>query len=85
MKHLIVFLCCIAMIVFCAIQCIKICNQTAQELDAKTTNIINQVGKKVIINKDTLLIMDYSLLNQNYTLSNGVKISFEFEEKAVLK
>lgn len=33
-----------------------------------------QIGKRFILNKDTLLIIDYSLLNHNFTLSNGTKI-----------
>lgn len=72
-------------IIFCTTMAVQVLNTTAEKLDEETTHIIHEVGKKVLIDKDTLIIMDYSILNQNYTLSNGVKISFEFEEKAVLK
>lgn len=32
------------------------------------------IGQKVILNHDTLLIVDYSIVNNNLTLSNGMKI-----------
>ena len=31
----------------------------------------SKLGEKVIFNGDTLQIIDYSLINNNYTLSNG--------------
>lgn len=31
----------------------------------------SKIGEKVIFNGDTLQIIDYSLINNNYTLSNG--------------
>ena len=39
--------------------------------------IKDHVGDRLIINKDTLIIMDYSILNETYTLSDKNKISFE--------
>lgn len=33
------------------------------------------LGIKIVINKDTLVITDYSVLESNYTLSNGIKLS----------
>lgn len=35
------------------------------------------VGKRVILNKDTLTIIDYSLFHENYILSNGTNVSKE--------
>lgn len=32
------------------------------------------LGTKIVINKDTLVIIDYSVLESNYTLSNGIKL-----------
>lgn len=40
--------------------------------------IKSYVGTKVEVAGDTLTILDYSLLEENYTLSNGVKVSYEF-------
>ena len=39
------------------------------------------IGEKVVIEKDTLLILDYSFLESNYTLSDGRKVSFELIKK----
>jgi hypothetical protein len=41
----------------------------------------SKVGSTVIIKKDTLIIIDYSMLKQNYTLSDGREVSFEFIDK----
>lgn len=43
--------------------------------------IKENVGKKIIIEKDTFLIMDYSMLNKNYKLSNGQDIAFDLADK----
>lgn len=37
----------------------------------------NKLGQRLVLERDTLTIIDYSLINQNYTLSNGKQISFE--------
>lgn len=52
-----------------------------KKLDSEVTKIENNIGKKVILGNDTILITDYSLFNSNYTLSNGNKISFKLVEK----
>ncbi len=38
--------------------------------------IKKRLGQKIVINKDTCTIVDYSLLHKNYALSNGKIISF---------
>lgn len=50
-------------------------------LNAQKSEIENRVGSKVILEKDTLMILDYSLINNNYKLSNGKEISFELAKK----
>jgi hypothetical protein len=35
------------------------------------------IGRKIVIQKDTLLIIDYSVYKNNYKLSNGFEISYE--------
>lgn len=37
------------------------------------------IGKSVILNKDTLVVTDYSLLKSEYTLSNGVTVAENFK------
>jgi len=43
------------------------------------------VGDKVLLEKDTLSIIDYSLVNKTYELSNGSNISFDFAKKNKMK
>lgn len=43
------------------------------------------VGKSVVIEKDTLLIIDYSLFNNTYILSNKSEISSDLFDKVVIK
>ncbi len=44
-------------------------------------NMKPNLGKTVVIAKDTLIIVDYSTLLNSYELSNGTQISTEFFEK----
>ena len=37
-----------------------------------------KIGQQVILNKDTLIIINYSLWDDTYTLENGIIISKEF-------
>lgn len=39
-----------------------------------------KIGTQIVLYSDTLMIVDYSLLNENYTLSNNTKVSFELIE-----
>lgn len=45
----------------------------------KKTNDIqimkDMIGEKVIIQKDTLMIIDYSAQDNTYTLSNGIQVN----------
>lgn len=56
-------------------------DEIKSEYSKAENSIKKEVGKKVILEKDTLTIIDYSILNDTYTLSNGVKVSFELVEK----
>lgn len=42
------------------------------------------VGKLILINKDTLSVIDYSTWDKTYTLSNGVKVDYKIAEKNLL-
>jgi hypothetical protein len=61
-----------------AVMCVNTCNKNINKEIDKSKEM---VGKKVILEKDTLLILDYSLINSNYKLSDGREISFEFARK----
>ena len=44
-------------------------------------SFIIHLNEKVIIDKDTLTIIDYSMIDNNFTLSNGKTISKHIIEK----
>ena len=50
-------------------------------LNSEVDKIKVKVGSKLILEKDTVMIIDYSLLKKNYMLSNGKEISFELVKK----
>ncbi len=56
---------------------LKICDKMQKEKD----EITSRVGKRIILEKDTLMSIDFSILNSNYKLSNGKDVSFELIEK----
>jgi hypothetical protein len=40
------------------------------------------IGKTVILENDTLQVVDYSTLQETFTLSNGRVVAFSFVEKS---
>ena len=40
------------------------------------------VGKKIVLDSDTLKIIDYSIWRENVTLSNGAVLHFELVKKS---
>ena len=51
------------------------------KLDTEINKVKEKVGKRIVIQKDTLMIIDYSILNNNYTLEDGRKVSFDLLNK----
>lgn len=43
------------------------------------------VGESCVINNDTLLIIDYSFFENDYTLSNGLKVNSELIKLNLVK
>ncbi len=41
----------------------------------------NMVGKKILFEKDSVTIIDYSMIHETYTLSNGKTISIKLIKK----
>jgi len=37
----------------------------------------DNIGRRIIMNKDTLIVTDYSIVFETYNLSNGSKVSKE--------
>jgi len=52
-----------------------------EQIDRETKVYKDKVGEKIVLNKDTLTIIDYSMLNSNFTLENGTEISKELVDK----
>jgi hypothetical protein len=56
-------------------------NECNKEFFKEVNKLESRIGTKVIINKDTLLIIDCSILNNSYTLEDGREISYKLIEK----
>lgn len=52
-----------------------------REINNVKSKIEINLGKKVVMENDTLLIINYSLYESTYTLSNGKIVSIELVEK----
>ena len=50
-------------------------------INTETNKYIEHVGEEYVLNSDTLIITDYSLLEESFTLSNGVKINYHLVAK----
>ena len=49
-----------------------------ESIEKESYKYKKEVGKNIVIGKDTLQILDYSKFNENFTLSNGTTVSYEF-------
>jgi hypothetical protein len=47
-------------------------------LEKEKLSYSKNIGKEVVIGKDTSVIVDYSSISQSYMLSNGTTVSKEF-------
>lgn len=54
---------------------IYLLNGLTKDFTKESDSLKSHIGETVIIKKDTLIIVDYSYLNDNFTLSNGTKVS----------
>jgi hypothetical protein len=59
----------------------SIAHYLGSPIDEKINKMKENVGQKVIIKNDTLMIIDYSFLNSNYTLEDGRGISVDLVDK----
>ena len=53
-------------------------SEVVGDMDKRDKEMKSHVGKTFIIDKDTLTIIDYSFMDNNYTLGNGLKVSEAF-------
>jgi hypothetical protein len=45
----------------------------------------NMLGKKVVLENDTLDIVNYNVIHDDLILSNGLKINYEYANKHLIK
>ena len=82
MKKAILILCGLIILSMISLYC---SNYGFNELNKSEDKMKANLGKKIILEKDTLSIVDYSMFNNNYTLSNGKTISSHIVENFKLK
>jgi len=56
-------------------------NWVIGQIENDNNTIKNNVGMRIVVDKDTSLIVDYSMLHETYTLSNGKEISIDLAFK----
>ena len=84
-KIAVITLVAILIVIFMSLLIGNILNSTRQELEKEVIKIESNLGKKLFIDGDSLTIIDYSLLNETYNLSNGKSVSFKLVEKLKTK
>lgn len=78
MKAILFLLALIASFCFFIYAVFKMGSDLSDDHEKKYTNM---VGKKVLIDKDSVMIVDYSILHETYTLSNGNTVSIKLIKK----
>lgn len=53
-------------------------NKAADAFSKELSKPKENIGKHIVVNKDTLLILDYSNLTEVYKLNNGTEVSYEY-------
>lgn len=48
-----------------------------KDIDNELVDIKSNLGKNVVIKKDTLMIMDYSIIKDSYILENGIEVNMD--------
>ena len=52
-----------------------------KELKRISLKYSQNVGKEILFNADTLKVIDYSMIHETYTLSNGVTVNKKIVEE----
>ena len=80
-----IFIIFIIFLIFAAISLDYLLTSARKEIKKATNKIEAKLGKKVVFEKDTLKITDYSLIHQSYSLSNGRTISLALADSLQVK
>ena len=74
MKKIFVGVLIVIAILFCIVAPCYFIYDVFSILEKTELEVNSNIGAKVILNKDTLVVVDHSYLSSTYTLSNNVKI-----------
>lgn len=55
-------------------------NMWANDVGKEKEKFEKHIGEQYILNKDTLIIVDYSMFKETFTLSNGKEINYKLIE-----
>ena len=73
-KMILIFIVVVAVTTVLVVTTVK---NAVNTIDNQYSNFTSKVGGKMILGTDTLQIIDCSVLNNTYTLSNGVEIHYQ--------
>jgi len=60
-------------------------NKLFNVIDEEKTEMGVIIGEDVVINGDTLVVVDWKMWNERYVLSNGVEISEDYANSLIKK
>lgn len=66
----------IGLLIVMAVALIYTLNNVGGKFEEENSKLETMVGKKLILQKDTLLVIDYSFINSTIKFENGKEISF---------
>lgn len=59
-------------------------DSTQEKISNSKTEKAKLLGEMIVIGKDTLIIVDYSILKSSYILSNGKEIDSDYAKKMLV-
>lgn len=65
--------------------CFFLAKYTLGGLDTRDAQMKAMVGKRVVVETDTLTILDYTFLGNTFLLSNGMRVGGDYVDKNVVK
>jgi hypothetical protein len=78
----VVFILCVIAII---ILCLRNCDKDAEEKGIKTTHMKSYLGKKIVMHKDTLLITDFNMYDNTYTINGKFTINANLIDSLMIK
>lgn len=60
-------------------------NIVSDEIDETKVGYEEYLGKKIVLAGDTLMLMDYSIIDETYRLNNGKSVNATLAKKLLIK